>query len=74
MGDGIFVFDRPAWKTSRALLKPVFAKGQFGDLRRLEEDLGRLLALLPKDNATVNVQVLFQNLVSALASVKSIST
>lgn len=66
MGDGVFVSDGPKWKSSRTLLKPAFAKGQFGDLVRLEVHVGRLLALVPRDGSTVDLQLLFQRLVSFL--------
>ena len=66
MGDGIFVSDGRKWKSSRALLKPAFAKGKFGDLVRLEAHVGRLLALVPRDGSTVDMQLLFQRLVSLI--------
>lgn len=66
IGDGIFVSDGCKWKNSRTLLKPAFAKRNFGDLVRLEAHVGRLLALVPRDGLTVDLQLLFQRLVSVL--------
>lgn len=66
MGDGIFVSDGPIWKHSRTLLKPAFSKNQFADLSSLDVHVRRLLALVPLDGTTVDLQLLFQRLVSPL--------
>jgi hypothetical protein len=63
MGDGIFVSDGPKWKHSRSLLKPVFSKGQYADLPSLDVHVNKLLALVPGDRVTVDLQPLFQRLV-----------
>ena len=64
VGDGIFVSDGPVWKQSRNLLKPAFSKSQFADLLSFGTHLDRSLALIPNHGATVDVQPLFQRLVS----------
>ena len=67
MGDGIFVSDGPIWKHSRTLLRPTFSKEQFADLLGLDVHVKRLLALVPRDETTVDLQLLFQRLVSLVA-------
>ena len=72
MGDGIFVSDGLKWKSSRTILKPAFAKGQFGDLVRFETHVERLLALVPRDGSTVDLQLLFQRLVSFVPPISNL--
>ncbi len=59
MGDGIFVSDGPIWKQSRTLLKPAFSKNQYGNLSSFDVHVKRLLALIPRDESTVDLQLLF---------------
>lgn len=66
MGDGIFVSDGPVWKHSRTLLKPAFSKNQYGNISSFDVHVKRLLALVPRDESTVDLQLLFQRLVSPL--------
>lgn len=73
IGDGIFMSDGPVWKHSRTLLKPVFSKGQYANLPGLEVHVKRLLALVPRDGITVDLQLLFSRFVS-LTSVFSFCT
>ena len=67
MGDGIFVSDGAMWKHSRSLLKPMFSKGQYADLPSLDVHVNRLLALVPGDGVTVDLQPLFQRLVRPIS-------
>ena len=64
MGDGIFVSDGPIWKHSRTLLKPYFSKDQFADFSSFDTHVERLLTILPQDGTTIDLQPLFQRLVS----------
>lgn len=64
MGDGIFVSDGPIWKHSRTLLKPYFSKDQFADLSSFDVHVQRLLAIVPQNEITVDLQPVFQRLVS----------
>ena len=64
IGDGIFVSDGPLWKHSRNFLKPAFSKSQFADLLSFGTHVDRLLTLVPSDGASVDLQPLFQRLVS----------
>lgn len=65
IGDGVFSSDGPVWKHSRTLFKPVFPKGQYANLPGLDVHVKRLLALVPRDETTVDIQPLFQRLVSS---------
>ncbi|TDZ40128.1 Cytochrome P450 monooxygenase fsdH [Colletotrichum trifolii] len=57
LGDGIFTTDGAKWQSSRALLRPNFARDQIADLNALENHAQDLFALLPRDGVTtVNLQ------------------
>ncbi|KAJ9644295.1 hypothetical protein H2204_001646 [Knufia peltigerae] len=60
LGKGIFSADGEDWTASRALIRPSFARDQVADLRELDNLMGDLLALLPRDGMTVvDLQELF---------------
>ncbi|KAJ9631052.1 hypothetical protein H2203_001580 [Taxawa tesnikishii (nom. ined.)] len=59
LGDGIFTTDGAYWQHSRAMVRPNFARDQVADLDALEEHMQNLLALLPRDGSTVDLQELF---------------
>lgn len=59
LGDGIFTTDGAFWLHSRAMLRPAFEKSQVADLDQFESRLGGLLARIPDDGSTVDLQVLF---------------
>ncbi|RLL93809.1 hypothetical protein CFD26_103191 [Aspergillus turcosus] len=59
LGKGIFVNDSEEWSHSRALLRPNFVRDQVADLGMLETHLKDLLALVPQDGTTVDLQELF---------------
>ncbi|KDN71804.1 putative cytochrome P450 [Colletotrichum sublineola] len=52
LGDGIFVVDGEKWQSSRALLRPNFARDQVADLDMLEVHVQELFKLLPRDGVT----------------------
>ena len=58
-GHGIFTTDGPEWEASRALLRPSFTRSQVGDIATFEEHISKLLARIPKDGSTVDLQDLF---------------
>ncbi|KAE8369340.1 cytochrome P450 [Aspergillus caelatus] len=59
LGEGIFNTDGEHWASSRALIRPSFAREQVADLRLLEKLMQDLLVLLPRDGTTVDLQELF---------------
>lgn len=59
LGDGIFTTDGAFWSHSRAMLRPTFEKSQITDLEQFENHIGPLLARIPKDSSTVDLQPLF---------------
>ncbi|ORY17101.1 putative cytochrome P450 alkane hydroxylase [Clohesyomyces aquaticus] len=59
LGRGIFTSDGARWEHSRALLRPSFTRDQISDLDLLETHVSHLLALIPRDGATVDLQPLF---------------
>ncbi len=61
---GVLVSDGQEWKTSRAVLRPLFQKSQYADLPGLTVHLNRLLALIPRDGTTFDLQPLVCRLVS----------
>lgn len=58
-GNGIFTKDGESWSHSRAMLRPSFTRQQVGDLNVYERHVQHLLALIPKDGSTVDLQELF---------------
>lgn len=62
LGKGIFTTDSKEWETSRALVRPNLVKAQISDLSKLEKHVNQLLAHVPKDGSTVDLQDLFFDL------------
>jgi cytochrome P450 len=58
-GHGIFTTDGPEWEASRALLRPSFTRSQVGDIATFEVHIKKLLARIPRDGSTVDLQDLF---------------
>lgn len=58
-GHGIFTTDGAEWEVSRALLRPNFTRTQVGDLDTFETHITNLIANIPKDGSTVDLQILF---------------
>ncbi|BCR98540.1 uncharacterized protein AKAW2_40223A [Aspergillus luchuensis] len=59
LGHGIFTSDGEHWAQSRAMVRPSFVKDQIADLEKLEELMQCLLALIPTDGSTVDLQDFF---------------
>lgn len=61
LGDGIFTSDGPHWKSSRALLRPLFARERVANLDMLEHHLQSLLTVIDGwDGQSGNIQPLFR--------------
>lgn len=58
-GQGIFTSDGKAWEHSRAMIRPSFTKQQVGDLSSYEHHVNNMMAHIPKDGQTVDLQELF---------------
>lgn len=61
-GPGIFINDGPEWELSRAMLRPSFTKTQVRNLPALEEHVHNLIARIPKEGQTIDLQPLFLQL------------
>lgn len=59
LGDGIFTTDGALWEHSRALIRPNFVKHQVADLDAYETHIRHLIAHIPRDGSTVDLQDLF---------------
>lgn len=59
IGGGIMMSDGLIWKTSRAMVKPSLSKSHFWDMHEFSEQVNRLLAKIPTDGTTVDLQPLF---------------
>ena len=59
LGHGIFTTDGREWETSRALLRPNFTRSQVGDLETFETHIAKLIAKIPRDGSTVDLQQMF---------------
>ncbi|KAF4630632.1 hypothetical protein G7Y89_g7506 [Cudoniella acicularis] len=58
VGDGLFTTDGHAWKKSRQMINPVFARAQVSELSTFEVHLARMIVRIPKDGSTVDMQPL----------------
>lgn len=58
-GNGIFTKDGESWAHSRAMLRPSFTRQQVGDIDVYERHVQHLLALIPRDGSTIDLQNLF---------------
>jgi cytochrome P450 len=63
LGSGVFTRDGEAWKRARAIIRPTFNRAEIADLENFETHVARLLALIPRDGSTVDLQPLFKRLV-----------
>ena len=68
LGKGIFTSDSKEWETSRALIRPNLVKAQVTDLGLFERHIEELLAHIPKDGSTFDIQDLFFKLSYMLSS------
>ena len=62
MGKGIFTTDGAFWSHSRSMLRPQFEKHAISDLHQFSEHIDNLLANIPADGSTVDLQDLFHRL------------
>ncbi|KAF7887799.1 hypothetical protein EAF00_010093 [Botryotinia globosa] len=60
---GIFVADGKIWQRSRALVRRTFARTEISNFAALDKHVARFLDLLPRDDSTVDLQLLTKNLV-----------
>ncbi|PQE08550.1 cytochrome P450 protein [Rutstroemia sp. NJR-2017a BBW] len=58
LGDGIMTVDGYAWKRSRQLLNPVFARAQVSELSSFEVHVGKMISRIPRDGSMVDMQPL----------------
>ncbi|KAI4208911.1 MAG: hypothetical protein LQ351_008099 [Letrouitia transgressa] len=58
-GEGIFTQDGAAWKHSRDLLKPQFARSHYRDLDIFREHIDNLISWIPGNGLPVDLQPLF---------------
>lgn len=59
LGDGIFTQDGAAWKHSREMLRPQFARHQYQDLDILREHVDSLISCIRASDQYVDLQPLF---------------
>lgn len=62
LGAGIFMSDGARWEHSRAMLRPSFSRAQVADLDIFERHVNEVIAAIPKDGSTVDLQDLFFDL------------
>ena len=66
IGGGIMMSDGLMWKKSRAMVKPSLSKSHFWDMSKFSKHVDKLLAIIPADDTTVDLQPLFFRFVSLL--------
>ncbi|KAG9245264.1 cytochrome P450 [Calycina marina] len=59
LGRGIFTSDGTHWEHSRALVRPNFTRAQVADLNTFETHIQHMIAKIPRDGSTVDLQTLF---------------
>ncbi|KAI5263421.1 cytochrome P450 [Aureobasidium subglaciale] len=62
VGQSVSTFDGPEWTHRRAVLRPSFNRQQISSLDMFERHSSHLLALLPQDASTINLQKLFSSM------------
>ncbi|KFY57448.1 hypothetical protein V496_06417 [Pseudogymnoascus sp. VKM F-4515 (FW-2607)] len=62
LGHGIFTSDGAHWERSRALVRPSFARAHVADLETFESHIQHLIAKIPRDGSTIDLQPLFYQL------------
>lgn len=62
LGRGIFSEDGAFWRHSRDLIKPTFARSEISDVNSLGVFVDRLLELIPRDGATIDIQPMIHKL------------
>lgn len=63
LGRGIFSEDGSFWKYSRDLVKPTFSRSEISDVSSVGEFVDRMLELIPRDGASIDMQPVMHNLV-----------
>ena len=63
LGQGIFVSDGKIWEHSRALVRPNFVRNQVSDMNVYERHVSNLIAKIPHDGSSVDLQKLFFQMV-----------
>ena len=63
LGKGVMDTDGAFWKHSRDIVQPLFRRQQIADLASFDMHVTRMLDLIPKDGATVDLQPLFARLI-----------
>ncbi|CAG8977703.1 hypothetical protein HYALB_00008730 [Hymenoscyphus albidus] len=58
LGDGLFTTDGQEWKHSRQMINPLFTRSQVSELSSFEKHLDKMIAKIPKDESTVDLQPL----------------
>ena len=71
MEKSIFTADGPVWSHSRSLIKPIFQRAQITDQSAFSVHVDRLLALVPQDGSTVDLQPLLKRTVSQKPSTEA---
>ncbi|KAK4247785.1 glycosyl hydrolase family 76-domain-containing protein [Corynascus novoguineensis] len=56
--NSIFTSNGEAWHTARAMLRPSFVRDQVADLKCFDKHIGNLLAAIPADGTTFDMQAL----------------
>lgn len=62
LGPGVFTSDSKDWEVSRAITRPNFVKAQISNLSLFENYIQQLIAQIPKDGSTIELQELFYKL------------
>lgn len=62
LGQGIFSSDGAKWQHSRDMLRPNFVRTQISDTHMFERHVQRLIELIPRDGANIDLQKSFSKL------------
>lgn len=62
-GDGVLSTDGAAWKHSRAIIRPTFARKEIADIDSLKLHTDRMMALISGNEETTDLQPLLKRLV-----------
>ncbi|KAI9642719.1 hypothetical protein NHQ30_008450 [Ciborinia camelliae] len=56
-GQGIFSMNGAEWKHARELVRPTFSRAEVSDVASMGKHVDRLIGLIPRDEATIDLQL-----------------
>ncbi|TVY68729.1 Cytochrome P450 monooxygenase lepH [Lachnellula suecica] len=62
LGNGIFVAEGAHWKSSRGIIKPIFARAELENMAMMVKHVNRFIKLLPRNSKAFDIQPLLKRM------------